>query len=63
MVRKKNLYVRRTTIIQPIPKELRQKVSSYITQIRHLRKTRKYSARNIAVTGLWLDMLGRKTLD
>lgn len=66
MVRKKISMRRRTTIAQRIPKELGQKVSSYITQIRHLRKTRHHSERNIAAmdeTGLWLDMPGRTTLN
>ena len=66
MVRKEISMHHRTTIAQRIPKKLGQKVSSYIIQIRHLRKTRQYSARNIEAmdeTGLWLDMPGRRTLN
>jgi transposase-like protein len=57
---------RRTTLAQRVPANLADKVTSYITQIRHLRTTYKYSARCLAAmdeTGLQLDMPASTTLE
>ena len=56
----------RTTTAQRLPHELGAKVASYIKQIRHLRKSYNYMARNITAMdeiGLWLDMPGKATLE
>ena len=53
-------------VLQRLPRELANKVVSHIKIIRDLRRSHSYQAHEIAAmdkTGLWLDMLGRTTLE